>query len=445
MRKLSATVVLLSIGTAAAVAPLRGQETDPCEHLLLSPAQEFALGERDREDYLEKHPLSPDGNLVVNVDRVGRRVAEFSGRPDEQYRFLVLQGERPQAISFTGGTLGVTEGLARNWTEDELAFTLGHEMAHIALGHHVEMWQLELKLKCAGFSVEHQDPKAMAVLRSFSQEREMVADQYGALYAVRAEYAYSSGPRALEKLAEGSGADRDPMHPSYTERITVLKEFEAELKRSLAHFEQGKTALMAGRHDEAIGALQRFVAQFPQSAAGQINLGGAYLARVRSDAGTPSNLAETLPVLPEPGVVLRGSYDATDLEKARHHFKLGLASNDSESTAMAGLALVHIRLEEYGKARALLQRALAEGPNRPDLQLSLGNVDYLTGEYEAATIHYNAALGLSAGWPDAEKNLALTYERLERFEDARALWMILSRETKYRALSLRRLNVLEGR
>lgn len=436
--------VRLWVVCLAAVAPLFGQEdADKDKRVIVSPAQEFALGERQREEFLRNHPLSPDGNLVVHVDQVGRRVARFSDRPDLPYRFLLLQGSDPQAYSFVGGTICVTEGLARLLSaEGELAFLLGHEMAHVALRHHVSRLRLEQSLR-AGLPEE--EAMLAAVVSRFDQDQEMEADRYGALYAIRAGNRFSSAQRVLEKVARArSGPGSDGAHPEYAERITALAGFQEELELSLQSFAEGTEALMAGRHDEAIAALQFFVAQFPQSAPGQVNLGAAYLAKVRADAGTPLGLAEALAVLPDPGIVLRGSFDATDLAEARRHFQLALESNPSEPSAMAGLALVHMRLEDLDTARDYLERAVANDPNRPDILLCMGNVDYLAGKYEAATVRYQAALGLRGGWPDAEKNLALAYEKLGRKDDARALWSTLAREKKYRALALRRLDALGG-
>ena len=44
-----------------------------------------------------------------------------------------------------------------------------------------------------------------------------------------------------------------------------------------------------------------------------MNLGAAYLARLRRRSGTPEGLGEPLPILPDPGVVIRGPLDAVDV------------------------------------------------------------------------------------------------------------------------------------
>ena len=62
------SILLATIGPT--LAP--GQERTP---IVISPAQEIALGAKALEEFFESHSLSTDGNLALRVDEMGRVVA----------------------------------------------------------------------------------------------------------------------------------------------------------------------------------------------------------------------------------------------------------------------------------------------------------------------------------------------------------------------------------
>ena len=356
------------------------------------------------------------------------------------YRFLVVQGEEPQAYSFPGGTVCVTEALTTLLaTDDELAFALGHELAHIALRHYVANYRLLRHAEARG---SPEGAMLDAVLSQYGSDYEMEADRYGALYAVRAGYSFSKAIEVLDKLARAPGAVReDAVHADYGERIADLQDFREELEMSVAAFHAGTESLKAREIARAIGALHVFVTQFPQAVSGHVNLGAAYLARARE--GAPLELAEVLPILPQPGIRIRGMYDRLDLQRALDQFQQALDAEPREAYALAGLALVHIRLGELGLARQYLEQAHEIVPNSPEITLCLGNVYFLRGEFENAMTHYQRAAYLKEDWGAARKNLAITYERMGRADQARPLWEKLTADSRLRGEALQRLRDLD--
>jgi predicted Zn-dependent protease len=411
----------------------------------VSPFVEYAHGEYNRDRFLELHPRSTDEELRARVDRVGRAVALFSDRPQLLYEFIVIEGDALQAYSIAGGAVILTEGMAKLYdTDDELAFALGHEIAHIALRHHITRSQVEEAVE-SGSPAEDQEVVIRTVLGQFGAEQEDEADRYGALYAVRADYEFSAAPEALDKLADGLGdAGGDTAHPEFPIRIDRLRNFKDELLGRLEDFETGKAALREGRCEEAIASFRPFVAQFPSRVSGRVNLGFAYLAKVREDGGRLPELAEVLLLLPDPGVAVRSlGYSTVDLEEARDQFRKALDIDPDNATALTGLALVEVRLGEMEQAAEHMDAALRVEPDDSELLLCGGNVAYLRGDFERARARYDAALDLNSGWPAAKKNLALTYERLEMVDDARALWQQLLGDDTYRRDALRQLELLD--
>ena len=432
--------LLYIVVSILAVSGVIAQERTP---VAVSPPHELALGTKARIEFLETHLQSTDGNLAIRVDGIGRAIARVSDRPQLLYQFIVVQGEEPQAYSFPDGTIGLTEGLT--WlfdTDDELAFAIAHEIAHVALRHHIAAFRL------AQAADSEKSPRKLmleTVMGHFGAGQEIEADKYAALYAIRAGYKVSSATEALEKLAADSHSpDSDSDHPNYSRRISALAELRSEIDLVLKAFDEGTAALRAGDTDSAIGTLKYFVAEFPRNVSGRVNLGSAYLAKARQTAGTPQGLAEELPILPDHGIVVRGFYDRLDLEEARQQYREALLVEPEDVTALAGLALVEIRLDDLPEARRLMDAALLVEPDDPDLLLCSGNVDYLIDDYDAAMAQYVAALSLRPDWSPAKKNLALAHESLGQAGEARSLWQELVEDARYGPEARRRVRDLEG-
>jgi len=411
------------MGPTPAAAQAEERSAGQRQPIVVSPVQEYAWGEQRLRPFLQEHPLSSDSRLQLRVSRVGQNLARVSDRPNLLYRFLVIEGADPQAYSFPGGTVCINEGLAHLYTDDdELAFSIGHELAHVVLRHHVSRLRLQ-----ESFGPGAQADQVRASVESlFDQDTEMEADRFGALYAVRAGFRYSATYEAMERLSRVSRAQEDVRHPEYRRRIEALKAFRRELELALQAFDRGVVSLEAGRPDEAISGLSLFVGEFPNSVAGRINLGAAYLARVRLQAGTPQGLSEVLPILPEPGITVRGSVNTIDLRHAIGQFEEALSVRPQDSLAEAGLGLAYTRLGEYDRARSHLSHALASDPDRPEILLCLGNIEYLSGDLATAIFFYEEALKTQSDWPEAMKNLALTYEQLEEVDLARQQWSRLT-------------------
>ncbi|MBD3869619.1 MAG: tetratricopeptide repeat protein, partial [Acidobacteria bacterium] len=214
----------------------------------------------------------------------------------------------------------------------------------------------------------------------------------------------------------------DDSHPAFSNRIKKLKQFRSELNRSVELFSIGTEALQAGNTTDAIEALRLFVATFPNSLSGRVNLGAAYLAQVRSRSGTPANLAEVLPILPDPGVTLRGVVDIVDLQSAEDNFRHALNFHEDNTWAAAGLALVYARQERYEESRRLLADILIREPDNQYVQICLGNIEFLEGRHPSAMAAYSRVLEQRPAWPEATKNLALASEEAGELEKARDLW-----------------------
>lgn len=103
------------------------------------PLQEYQLGRAVSARLLGEFPLHClDSEPARYLQAIGEIVARGSSAPFPYagYRFVLLDDERVNAFAAPGGFVFVTSGmLSFLQTEDELAAILGHEIAHVELGH----------------------------------------------------------------------------------------------------------------------------------------------------------------------------------------------------------------------------------------------------------------------------------------------------------------------
>jgi Zn-dependent protease with chaperone function len=156
----------------------------------------------------------------------------------------------PNALVVPGGEqIIVTTGLLALLPEDDaLAAVLGHEYAHIALGHAQQpsaVQRLAVGVAALGLlpvlmtseiarpGTSHQVVQAMH--KGFSRDQERDADRLGLQYARGAGYDPHAALVALDRLQQAApveGVDQFfDLHPPYPERRALL---EAELHRSAA-------------------------------------------------------------------------------------------------------------------------------------------------------------------------------------------------------------------
>lgn len=80
-----------------------------------------------------------DSKLIRYVNLVGKGMALYSGRPELEFRFIVLDSDEINAFATPGGYIFLTRGaLIKMDNEAQLASVLGHEIAHVTQKHVVK-------------------------------------------------------------------------------------------------------------------------------------------------------------------------------------------------------------------------------------------------------------------------------------------------------------------
>ncbi|MGH7736491.1 MAG: M48 family metalloprotease [Candidatus Tyrphobacter sp.] len=233
-RNALATLAIALVGTATAMP----------DH-----SADIALGQKVLADLSAKHQIVTDSPYEAALRRVGARIALAAGPTWFTERFFVVRGNAINAFSVPGGYVFVDEGLLRSVDDaDELAAVLGHETAHLVLGHVDEKLREQSRRKAAGRAghilgsvgsyfgygqIETAANLSTSVagyaFLNYTRQQEYAADQLGAAIAAKAgfnpwgsvwfqeEVEVLVGPGGFEQYVQH--------HPSVKDRIDRLRAY----------------------------------------------------------------------------------------------------------------------------------------------------------------------------------------------------------------------------
>ncbi|MGF6872846.1 M48 family metalloprotease [Paraburkholderia sp. MM5477-R1] len=158
---------------------------------------------------------------LARARRIVERLALALG--DEGWNVLVYRlAAMPKhmdvpAFALPGKHIAVSDWAARKYSDNALAFTIAHEMGHMALDHQSEIFRATME--CA-----HIHPRKWTVLAAHSgcavplmREQELQADTFGYALAEQAGFDARKGARELlQRLND------DDMHPAVAVRLKQL-------------------------------------------------------------------------------------------------------------------------------------------------------------------------------------------------------------------------------
>jgi predicted Zn-dependent protease len=231
---------------AAAVAAVIACATNPAtgkkQLMLVSEAQEIAMGKEADQEAVAAYGLYADPKIQAYVNELGQRLAAKSERPSLPWSFKVVDDAAVNAFALPGGYIYVTRGiLAHLRSEAELAAVIGHEIGHVT-GRHSASQMSKQQLAMGGLVLgmvvkpELQQFAGLAqqglglLFLKFGRDDENQADELGLRYMTRAGY----DPREMLEVfgvldgvtrAEGGGRMPDWLstHPSPGNRLTRIE------------------------------------------------------------------------------------------------------------------------------------------------------------------------------------------------------------------------------
>lgn len=247
----------LVIGFAAGtivpiVGGLSGCETNPetgrSQLLLVSDGQLAQLSSQAWKETLEKEKISTNSRYNNQLNRVGRKIANASGRGSQNWEFKVFDNDEKNAFVLPGGKVGFYSGLMDlAESDDQLATVLGHEVAHITARHSAERVSQNIAaqggvmLGQIALGQSEMSPRRkqqifgalglglqFGILLPFSRKHELEADLLGVDYMYRAGYDTRQSVSFWQKMAAANSGPRPPefmsTHPGPDTRIRRLRD-----------------------------------------------------------------------------------------------------------------------------------------------------------------------------------------------------------------------------
>lgn len=205
----------------------------------ISEAQEEEIGDGMHDYMRENFILLESDARLRKLRRMVSKMTPYVKRPMIQYEVHLIQDdELINAFSIAGGHIYVTTGIL-NWvgSDDELAFILGHELAHVDVGHCI--YHVKKSMTIQGWSDYFQIGEYAGAIEQtqtvlgtpFGQPDEYTADQEGAYIAWKAGYDPMKGVDFFRKLSQNETESDEVLdqlirtHPYSNQRITCLEYF----------------------------------------------------------------------------------------------------------------------------------------------------------------------------------------------------------------------------
>jgi predicted Zn-dependent protease len=227
-----ATIVLY----ACSVNPVTGKK----ELMLVSEAQELAMGQQSDPSIIANYGLYDDKVMQAFINEKGKEMGAISHRPDIDYQFRILDSPVINAFAVPGGYVYFTRGIMAHFNnEAEFAGVLGHEIGHITARHsaaQLSKQQLYGGLFVAGMIVSEefrqmgelaQQGLGLLFLK-FGRDDESQSDELGVNYSTK--IGYNSHEMAnffgvLNRLSEKSGQSMPTFmstHPDPADRFNTV-------------------------------------------------------------------------------------------------------------------------------------------------------------------------------------------------------------------------------
>lgn len=205
--------------------------------VLRAQSDEERVGRAAASQVLGAAPLIRADAAHQYVGLVGLAVAAQSGA-NYKWRFGVFRSDAVNAFAMPGGYVLLSSGLLKMLdSEDELAFVLAHEVAHVQRRHH---YQVVLRQRLAeqaskslatvvqdGDTAKLAQASGQIYARGLDKSAEFEADRLGVELMTRSGYDPAAAISVLEKMQSLKGNDPRAellfsTHPSPAERLDAL-------------------------------------------------------------------------------------------------------------------------------------------------------------------------------------------------------------------------------
>lgn len=173
-------------------------------------AVEYEVGQdlaREVRSQLGQSQATQSNQMLNNI---GRRLADCVANKHRRFAFEAIQGSEPNAFALPGGFVFINQSLIElcQHNEDEIAFILGHEMAHIMRGHAMNRIVSNSAIRIASraasvrglFSGWLRRVGVQFLESAYSRDMESEADRLGTRLVMTAGYDPKGGVKLFTRL-----------------------------------------------------------------------------------------------------------------------------------------------------------------------------------------------------------------------------------------------------
>jgi predicted Zn-dependent protease len=394
-------VLLLSLHTSVSATPSELQLPSLGESSagLISPSEEYALGQDLLRAYRAALPTSQDPFIEVYLAQLLQKITPYSDLSDKRLELIVLNSPTLNAFAAPGGIVGVNTGTfltAQN--EPQLASILAHELAHLSQRHYARRLQQQKASTTVGLAALLASLIVVAAGNSdvgiaaipaiqaasiesslrFSRDMETEADRIGMQTLVSAGFDPHAMTGMFEQMLKdtryrtaASRAQRYPQRPAESD-----EEYQMLRARVMVQFESN-SAQAAKRFAEEIG---RFQTMSPLTAHY-----GLVLARTRHGdiAGARQALEKLKTMTRNVSILAVAEADIAAKEQnwdqAIDILRSGLNRQPSNHPMNVRLAEILMEAGRYPQCEALLAEHVKRHPDNAYVWYLLAEVHGLAG------------------------------------------------------------------
>jgi metalloendopeptidase OMA1, mitochondrial len=248
-----------ALGGLGACGCLGGCKTAPVtgrrQMMFYPEQQEVAMGKQSFADVVSKEPISTNSRFQQLVERVGRRIADVSGRGEYEWETKVVASDEQNAFCLPGGKIVVYEGiLPVCQNEAGLAVVMSHEVAHVLARHGGERMSQTAAVNGihtgVSFIMRNKEQvtqdlwnRAYGIgtnfgfLLPYSRKHESEADHIGLMLMSQAGYDPAEAPRFWTRFSSANTSAKPPeflsTHPADSRRASDLEKL---LPEALEHY-----------------------------------------------------------------------------------------------------------------------------------------------------------------------------------------------------------------
>jgi len=198
---------------------------------------EYQVGRDMATNIRSKFGLSRDEKTEKLINQVGRILSDKVQNKLRHFQFESVSSKEPEAFCLPGGFIFVSSSMVEfcKWDQEEIAFVLAHEMAHILEGHAMERMVSNSAAATASRLAAVRHPVAglarkagvKFIERAYSQQQELKADERGLRLMLAAGYRSEGGLEFLRKIEKCDSKSQlgkyFSTHPSSETRIEHLR------------------------------------------------------------------------------------------------------------------------------------------------------------------------------------------------------------------------------